>query len=177
MTPTSVFPNPLLRLILCGGGGLSPAWGPLHSDPNGPPWAWNPHNRNALVSCRTNIGDYDLDGILASARRWSLPLDPSSPWRGRLAMVAAWMCQRPAVGAWVGGNDHFLSLTILLSRGALIQPVWRAGLGTRHAGGAMAPDLPTLPTHLSTYPPEAALVLALYALPDVAARVATASTT
>ena len=31
--PLSTFPAPLLRLILCGGKGLAPAWGPLkHTD-------------------------------------------------------------------------------------------------------------------------------------------------
>lgn len=50
MIPLSTFPPALLRLILCGGGGLPPAWGPLavsdlpdsapftlwHGDPRGP---------------------------------------------------------------------------------------------------------------------------------------------
>ena len=41
MTSLSTFPSPLARLILCGGGGLPPVWGPL-ADVDEQLWPWNP---------------------------------------------------------------------------------------------------------------------------------------
>jgi hypothetical protein len=168
-TEMKTFPAPLLRLILSGGSGLPPAYGPvIRAD--GQEFVWDGKSGRAFAVSAANGAVISDD--LTVVEGWRLLLDGESPWLDRLAMVVAWMLKRPAVGAWVGGNDHFPALTVLLPRGALLQSGWLATTGTRLDGFAAAPDLPTLPARLATLPPVAAIPLALYDLPEVAARVA-----
>ena len=161
-TPLSTFPKPLLRLILCGGGGLAPAWGPLLEAGRPVPWAFNP------VSFR--VVDANKDVVLGAPQRWSLPLDAESPWLARLALVAAWMV---GVGLVVSararrGSFGGVVLEFWPVNGGHDTSAWWRDDGTN---GYRGPNLPTLPQHLQTHPPAVALVLALWDVPEIRARI------
>ena len=164
MTSLSTFPLPLLRLVLLGGGGLAPAWGPLFHTQRGltafDPWYSVPcggHSVRLPHPALSEIGG------------WSLPLDASSPWPARLARVAAWM-----LGGWgdfATVHKDLSDLIVVASwRGPWQEPDrWTWTLG---GGAAAAPfDLPTLPRYLKSDPPEVALLLALFDVPEIRARV------
>lgn len=181
----SIFAWPLLRLILCGGKGLAPAWGPvLHTDPtDGGPWvntgewAWNPNEQRCVR--RDRAGYFIFDGD----RRWAIPLDAASPWPARLALVAAWMKwgEVPLWAAvamdaprWLGAVPA-LHLSARFLRGGWEGKScvyrWLAGTGAARITNAMEPALTTLPQHLGVHPPIVALLLALYDMPEIRARV------
>lgn len=87
--PLSIFPAPLLRLILCGGNGLPSAWGPLMERVDDEPendrrWTLD---RYGHVMNREHLGS--RTPMSEEAGRWFMPLDDASPWPARLAMVAA----------------------------------------------------------------------------------------
>jgi len=171
-TPLNIFANPLRHLILCGSGDLAPAWGPvLHTDPNDGPqvnvgeWSWNPHEQRCVR--RERAGYFIFDGD----HRWSIHLDAASPWAARLPVIAAWILDAPSLAAWIGGNDFYVTLTIVTPNQALIQRIWGRRRGARCSGSVPVPDLPTLPTHLAAHPPVVALLLALYDVPEIRARV------
>jgi hypothetical protein len=100
-----------------------------------------------------------------------MSIDSASPWAARLAVVAAWMLGRSGVSVWIGDNDVFLTLNIATDRNTIIQVAWHRSTGQRYAGSVPAPNLPTLPTHLAAHPPIVALLLALYDVPEIMARV------
>lgn len=179
-TPLSTFPSHLLRLILCGGGGLPPAWGPL-ADADGALCSWHPYRGEVFVS-----GDYTTADPMLDVGSWSLPLDDASPWVARLATVAAWMLgRRHIIGTSVEvENDYHLIMLSVSMRAHLggkndAEPMFMRGhvshtmtWGTHGAAcdiGAF--DLPTLPTHLAVHSPVVALLLALYDVPEIRARV------
>lgn len=172
MIALSTFPAPLLRLILCGGGGLSPAWGPLVA-PGWGDWAysWDPIARDVTfprgMSDEGGGPPRPLDGAMG----WSLPLDANSPWPARLATVAAWMLSVEGVAHWCGDDGIFVSLNTVTKRCSIIQRAWSRRTGALYYGSVPAPNLPTLPQHLAPYPLEAAVVLALYDVPEINARV------
>jgi hypothetical protein len=170
--PLNIFANTLRHLILCGSGDLAPAWGPvLHTDPNDGPqvntgeWSWNPHEQRCVR--RERAGYFIFDGD----HRWSIPLDAASPWAARLAVTAAWMLGRSGVGVWLGDNDVFLTLNIATERNTIIQVAWHRFTGRRSTGSVPAPSLPTLPAQSAAHPPVVALLLALYDVPEIRARV------
>lgn len=169
------FPSALLRLILLGGGGLAPAWGPLlrqnRFDTSYHPW--DPIRGTARA-----------ENPLALAAAWTLPLDALSPWIARLAMVAAWMMRTSRCGAaFVALGERGVNLgVVVLSLDGLPQYTmlgwWdrkTGGFWRREIIGPQMIDkrdpadliLPTLPGHLEQHPPEVALVLALYDVPEV----------
>ena len=176
MVGLTTFEAPLLRLILCGGGGVPGAWGPLlHGgsgvlgcgDPNWGHWVWDPAMGAAVRPNRahTQVVDY--------AERWSLSLDPASPWPARLALVAAWLAS-----AWMPSGavaevaicERWLHI-YTYSGGASDVRSWACDDGGNIEPGAVRLDLPTLPTHLAAHPPVVALLLALYDVPEIRARV------
>ena len=171
--PLSTFPAPLLRLILCGGKGLAPAWGPLKHTDEDCETPWCPTFGAAIVSSDEGRGYLHTDPINESDG-WSIPLDDASPWPARLAMVAAWMLGRSGVGGWLGDNDVFVTLNIATDRNTIVQVAWHRSTGQRYMGGVPAPSLPTLSQHLQAHPPAVALLLALYDVPEIRVRVESA---
>lgn len=171
-TPLSTFPAPLLRLILCGGKGLAPAWGPLLRNSQ-VRWAWDPGRR-----C-VQMYDDQPDGVTRwvmnptfDQNGWSLPLDSDGPWSARLALVAAWMASAwmPAdVSAEMVLGEYWLHL-YTYSGGVADIRAWACNDGGNIEPGAVRLDLPTLPQHLQTHPPVVALLLALYDVPEIRAR-------
>lgn len=166
-TPLSTFPAPLLRLILCGGGGLVPAWGPLR-DQYGYLWPWNPLARDVTWP-RGDTGEGITPRPFTSPEAWSLPLDPATHWPARLALVAAWMVGvGPVVSARARrGSFGGVVLEFWPVNGGHDTSAWWRGDGTN---GYRGPHLPTLPQHLQTHPPTVALVLALWDIPEIRAR-------
>ena len=171
--PLSTFPAPLLRLILCGGKGLAPAWGPLKHTDEDCETPWCPTFGAAIVSSDEGRGYLHTDPINESDG-WSIPLDDASPWPARLAMVAAWMLGRSGVGVWLGDNDVFVTLNIATDSNTIVQVAWHRSTGQRYMGGVPAPSLPTLSQHLQAHPPADALLLALYDVPEIRVRVESA---
>ena len=188
-TPLNTFPAPLLRLILCGGGGLAPAWGPLdHID--GESVAWNPLDAVALMD--DGAGDPPIRWRpLALPGLWSLPLDAESPWPVRLALVAAyltWLATTPKIiinphkfdmiaasvdldyDEWEQGQ--VVKLTRFAHRGPVPSAfswVWSTATGRAWTPGA--PYLLAAPALLAQHPPAVALVLALWDVPGIRARI------
>lgn len=163
MVGLTTFEAPLLRLILCGGGGLPAAWGPLLNLGYAAPW--NPLRGEAVDPMFLAVRD-----PLAAPEHWSLPLDASSPWPTRLAAIAAWMVAGAAPP--FATIHHDLSGLVVLAqwRGPWHEPerwTWRCD---GHAASASF-DLPTLAQRRSTHPPVVALLLALYDVPEIRARV------
>jgi hypothetical protein len=109
--------------------------------------------------------------ILSDPDSWAMSLDAESYWITRLAVTAAWMLVRSGVGVWIGDNDVFLTLNIATDRNTIIQVAWHRSTGQRYHGSIPAPSLPTLPAHLAAHPPVVALLLALYDVPEIRARV------
>lgn len=164
------FHLPLLRLILCGGGGLPSAWGPLKHADEDYKTPWYPTFGTAIVSSDEGRGYLHADP-LEDPDEWSIPLDAASPWVARLALIAAWILDAPSLAAWIGGNDFYVMLTIVTPNQALIQRIWGRRRGARCSGSVPVPELPTLPTYLAAHPPVVALLLALYDVPEIRARV------
>lgn len=164
----STFPPPLARLILCGGGGLPGAWGPLISladaESEAPlQWPWDP--TEARVHPQTGRGD---DSALLYPDRWRLPL---AHWRPRLALVAAWILGWTDVrAAHVQRHNQSILLTFWTASADLVRGrTWGVYSGT--SSTSANPDLPTLPTYLRDHDPAVALLLALYDVPEIRARV------
>lgn len=173
-TPLNTFPTPLLRLILCGSKGLALAWGPLDGSAIGGSAAvsaWHPWREVAITDRRVEYALLDEeDGDLTG---WALPLDADSPWPARLALVAAWMASAwmPAgVSAEVIPGECWLHL-YTYSGGVADIRAWACNDGGNIEPGAVQLDSPTLPQHLQTHPPTVALILALYDVPEIRARV------
>ena len=112
--PLSTFPAPLLRLILCGGKGLAPAWGPLKHTDEDCETPWCPTFGAAIVSSDEGRGYLHTDPINESDG-WSIPLDDASPWPARLALVSAWMLDLPCLAAQVQPEtpELFFSLVMM----------------------------------------------------------------
>lgn len=169
--PLTTFPAPLPRLILCGRPGLAPAWGPVR-DQYGYLWPWNPLAHDVAWP-RGDSGEGITLAPLASPEAWSLPLDAASPWPARLAMVAALMASAwmpEGVSAEVVLGECWLHL-YTYSGGVADIRAWACDDGGNIEPGAVGLDLPTLPQHLQTHPPTVALLLALYDVPEIRARV------
>ena len=174
--PLSTFSAPLLRLILCGGKGWPPAWGPLVGK-SGKIWAWHP------LDMWPARNDYQLQagGPLASPLLWSMPLDATSPWPARLAMVAAWMLDVPCFAAHVQPETPELFFSLVMMP---VDPMaeelrfvaWcdDGSEANTEANGQHGVPLPSLSQHLQTHPPAVALLLALYDVPEIRARVESA---
>lgn len=171
MVSLTTFDAPLLRLILCGGGGLAGAWGPVlgHELDGTPriPWLWDPR-----IKCFVN-GSCRRDPFDARDLRegWSLLLDDASPWPARLALVAAllasaWMPSGAAAEVVLG--ECWLHL-YTYSGGASDVRSWACDNGGNIEPGAVRLDLPTLSTHLAAHPSVVALLLALYDVPEIRA--------
>ena len=167
-TPLSTFPAPLLRLILCGGKGLAPAWGPLLRNSQ-VRWAWDPGRR-----C-VQMYDDQPDGVTRwvmnptfDQNGWSLPLDADSPWPARLALVSAWMIGAGEVVAAriLAGTPSGIVLEFWPINQQNDTSAWWRDDGTN---GYRGPDLRALPQHLQ-HPPAVALLLALYDVPEIRAR-------
>lgn len=177
MTPTpdqplDVFPDALRSLLLRGGDGLPCAYGPIKSR-DGHLWTLDPSGfalRMVMLD-----GEPIRSGVpvLERPELWFLPLDAESPWPARLALVAAWMAS-----AWMPSGafaevilgDCWLHL-YTYSGGVADIRAWSCDDGGNMEPGAVRSDLPTLPQHLQTRPPAVALVLALWDVPDIRARV------
>lgn len=175
-TEMKTFPAPLLRLILCGGGGLPPAYGPIFRA-DGQEFVWDGKSGRAFAVSAANGAVISDD--LAVVEGWRLPLCDGSPWLDRLAMVAAWMRFGPGekvAPALLEVHEAELMLTMLTSRGGTRTATFHAVASPwRRDEPAAVYNLTTLPIRFAQHPPDAALPLALYDLPEVAARVATAA--
>lgn len=194
------FPGPLLRLVLLGGGGLASACGRLqHRDDERPQamWTWSEDAMAVELAVQTPTlkGGWCEDddrceagGPFEHPERWLLPLAPLSPWILRLAMVAAWMMRTPRCGAaFVALGERGVNLgVVVLSLDGLPHytmigwwdrrtgEFWRREIiGPRLIDKRDPADLilPTLPEHLEDHPPEVALVLALYDVPEIRTRI------
>lgn len=171
-TPLSTFPAPLLRLILCGGGGLAPAWGPIIS--------WDGHlwtlDRSGFALRMVMLdGEPIRSGVpvLERPALWSLPIDAASPWPARLALVAAWIARADKQridGAGFVLDEPWWRL-YSLSDGLLYEHTWRLDDGGNIEPCDTGFDLPTLPQHIQTHHPAVALVLALWDVPEIRARI------
>ena len=188
----NAFPTPLLRLILCGGKGLAPAWGPLAKDKQ-VRWMWDPWRQFVQMYDDSPVGiTYWREYPAHAPESWSIPFDDASPWPDRLAMVAAyltWLDTSPKVllnppefdmlaasidlvfDEWEKGR--VVALTRLAHRGPLPSVhTWKWSAKTGFCWGN-GPRLTTLPEHLHTHP-TVAMLLALYDVPEIRARVESA---
>lgn len=162
----STFASPLRRLILRGGGGLPPAWGPLVAADGSECCVWSGDIDRA----------FNLSGcVLNPPSGWSLPLNDASPWLERLAKIATWMLhpRHRYLCAIVDVSKEFFTLTRVRftnhERG-LGMGDWTWSLGNGKTENSPI-DLPTLPAYLANHPPAVALLLALYDAPEIRARV------
>ena len=174
MVGLTTFEAPLLRLILCAGDGLAPAYGPLFGprigDMEQARFIWDGEGIALLDG-----DDESVYGLLDAGRDldgWLMPLD-ASPWPARLALVAAllasaWMPS--GVSAEVAICERWLHL-YTYSGGASDVRSWACNDGGNIEPGAVRLDLPTLPTHLADHPPVVALPSALFDVPEIRARV------
>lgn len=202
--PLSAFPAPILRLILCGGEGLAPAWGPLTHADEDYETPWYPTFGAAIVSSDEGRGYLHADP-LNEPDDWFMPLDDASPWPARLAVVAAclqsFLLRAPAskgglgmpmpkgppwiarVG-WTDDRDRNPDADRMY-----LTYSWGAGWHTSHyhgftgrntINGSRGPssypklDLPTLPAHQAGKPLVVGFLLALYDVPEIRARVESA---
>ena len=181
MTSLTTFTALLLRLILCGGKGLAPAWGPLYHggvvgrgahDWDLGAWMWDAERYRAIRP------DRSARWVTDRITDWFLPLDAASPWPARLAMVAAWMLDLPCLAAQVQPEtpELFFSLVMMPvdpKAEELRFVAWceDGSEANTEANGEHGISLPTLPHHLQTHPPAVALLLALYDVPEIRARV------
>lgn len=175
MTSLSTFPSPLARLILCGGGGLPPAWGPIQGGLYGSRWTWDPERGVAGIYGPEEFR-CGFHGVLECPETWHLPLDAASPWPARLATVAAWMVwQTVPVAAVVSETEGYVWIEMIDHRDGWLRKTcavaWRMSDGVCFGGRWGDVHLPTLPTHLANHPPTVALLLALYDVPEIRARV------
>lgn len=174
MTSLTTFPSPLLSPILCGAKGLAPAWGPLACpDWSTQAYAWNPMTCDVTFPRGMSEESSGPPRPLVTPEAWSLPLDAASPWPARLAMVAALMASAwmpEGVSAEVVLGECWLHL-YTYSGGVADIRAWACDDGGNIEPGAVGLDLPTLPQHLQTHPPTVALLLALYDVPEIRARV------
>jgi hypothetical protein len=178
MTPLSTFPSPLARLILCGGGGLPPAWGPIQDGLYGSRWTWDPELIAGIYEPEEVRGALRgaLHGVLECPDYWHLPLDPASPWPARLATVAAWMVwQTVPIAAVVSETEGYVRVEMIDRRDGRLTKTcvmaWRMSDGAPYSGRWGDVHLSSLPTHLAAQPLFAALLLALYDVPEIRARV------
>lgn len=154
----NTFAFPLQRLILCGGGGLPPAWGPLYNEESGI-WTWNP-----LQGCAVRP-DTATRPVLIHTTGWSLPLDQDSPWSARLAMIAAWMI-RPNLS--IRGAHIWSRIHVMLDvygpdfQQMNIDPETGEVAGEFTDATPWLKRLPTFHAHLALHPPAVALLLALW---------------
>ena len=159
----STFPAPLAHLLLCGGGGLAAAWGPMTAIARG---VWDP----LAGVVREPTGRREYDPLAPQHYVPRLPLDPASPWPARMAVVAAWML---GVQEIRGASLYWSDITILtcasLVDGDREYLGWSAETGEEYYIGEL--NLPTLPGHLNNHDPEVALLLALWDVPELRARV------
>lgn len=163
--PLSAFPAPLAHLLLCGGGGLVPAWGPLHhvQTHEADVYPWDP-----MIGKASGLPGYLYDDG-PRIECWTLPLD-ASPWPARMALVASHLLCRPKpsiLAAHIEADEDVIRLYYFAG------PMNGSRCWYRSTGmdAGRLDDLPTLPTHLSAHPPEVALLLALYDVPAIKARV------
>lgn len=175
MTPLSTFPSLLARLVLCGGGGLPPAWGPIQGGLFGSRWTWDPERGVAGIYGPEEFR-CGFHGVLECPETWHIPLDDASPWPARFAMVAAWMVwQTVPVASVVSEKDGYVRIDIIdRPHGWLTKTcamAWRASDGALYNRRRGDAHLSLLPTHLAVHPPVAALPLALYDVPEIRARV------
>lgn len=187
-TEMKTFPAPLLRLILSGGGGLPPAYGPvIRAD--GQEFVWDGKSGRAFAVSVANGAVISDD--LTVVEGWRLPLCDGSPWLDRLAEMSSWMLTGEMLtGASIERSDpkFFRSITLMGWRrtrdgergwGREYRWNWNPETGDDHDAVLKSSHLwltlATLPARLTTLPPVAALPLALHDLPEVAARVAIAA--
>jgi hypothetical protein len=176
-TPLNIVPAPLLRLILCGGGGLAPAYGPLTGPESG--------------TCEPRRYVYDgVDDIALAPEddesahwmsrddEWLMPLNAKSPWPARLALVAAWMVVPPMQRKYIAAANieitpSSICLRVWLGGGEPINYEWdlQDAEGACSWSGLLVPAPSTLPQHIQTHPPVVALVLALWDIPEIRARI------
>jgi len=178
-TQLNTFPAPLSRLILCGGGGLAPAWGPL-KDALGMTWPWDPHDEDIAwpPGCPSGTRAIWCQPPLAAPQQWSIPLDAESPWPARLALVAAWMVVPPMQRKYIAAANieitpSSICLRVWLGGGEPINYEWdlQDAEGACSWSGLLVPAPSTLPQHIQTHPPVVALVLALWDIPEIRARI------
>jgi hypothetical protein len=124
--------------------------------------------------------------ILSDPDSWAMSLDAESYWITRLALIAAWMLGRKyIIGASVEVEDDYHLLMLSVSMRAHLggkndaEPMFMRGHVSHTltwcdrdgSGDDGKNNLPTLPTHLAAHPPIVALLLALYDVPEIMARV------
>ena len=161
--PLSTFPAPLAHLLLYGGDGLPAAWGPVTAIARG---VWDP----LAGVVREPTGRREYDPLAPQHYVPRLPLDAASPWPARMAVVAAHLLGGEEIrGASVYWSDAVLLTLAWLIDGDRESVCFNAETGEEVYFGHW--NLPTLPAHLSAHSPEVALLLALYAVPAIKARV------
>lgn len=171
----AVFPAPLLRLILRGGHGLTPAWGPLAC----PDWStrayvWNPMAYDVTFPRGMSQESGGPPRPLVAPESWFMPLDDDSPWPARLAMISTWLVDPSRVmPSCVRDNgDDTISLIAWDGSDILWEARWTMGGVVVEPTDRPGLNLPTLAQHLQAHPLIVALPLALYDVPEIRARVA-----
>jgi len=153
----SLFPAPLLRLILCGDDVIPAAWGPL-VDAAGFVWALDASGYALRIPggsdepIRTGAPVVEIPHLLR------LPL---THWSPRLAQVTARLLDlddEPARIDMRGRDGGRVGLSLW---GRLVA-TWEVADGRAIADDFDAPDLPTLPRLLTDHAPEVALLLAVW---------------
>lgn len=174
------FPAPLLHLVLCGGLGLPPAWGPLDGSDHGGSCehsVWHARRRVAYTSrgVAYQLLNDEVDDLFAGVDEgWLFPLDEASPWIARMAAVAQGLLGDAGIASVIGDTGTFITLTMVTERLEIIQKAWHRATGRIYSGSVPAPDLPTLPQHLAALPElpaSVALLLSIYDVPQIRARV------
>lgn len=192
----TAFPAPLLHLVLRGGQGLSPAYGPLKSRDG---QRWTLDVSGFALRMPTTDGEPVRSGVpvLAQPDLWAFPFDDASPWPARLAAVLAWMLgfdpctahlmlwENHASDLRAGVYEPTVRLDLLVKkpyRGggfnvAHVALCWRKATleedGWESFGSDVpGPDLPTFPQRLQGHGQHTvAALLAAYDVPELNARV------
>ena len=169
----NIFEPALQRLILCGGGGLPAAYGPLVCV-NGYTWTLDASGYALRIPAGGQEPIRSALAVLALPAMWTLPLDH---WRSRLALVAAWMIAPPMslkylAAARLDPTPDSICLRVWLGGGDTMTYEWALSgdSGACSWAGRAVPLPHTLPVHLTQHEVHVALLLALYDVPKIRAR-------
>ena len=162
----SLFPAPLLRLILGGDDVIPAAWGPLDGTPHNRARAlsaWHPDEGMAYCDGEA-IPVLDADGLTLEAHDWQLPL---AHWSPRLAQVTARLLGHvniiaAAMSMETTATNQWVTLAAFDTVNAgPDEHVWETTTGDHYYLGMTVRCSP-LPRLWTQHAPEVALLLAVW---------------